>query len=155
MQTVDEMVIHGDADDIFLAAADIVRWPSFLPHYRWVRACTGPHGLPAVEMAARRGWMPVRWVSEQQVDLDDRRIDYRHIGGATRGMTVHWYIQPEGDMVRVRIVHELTLHAPLVHTRLGCWVVAHLFIHPIAGRTLRGIRQLIEDGKERPCGVPS
>ena len=37
MRTVDRASIAAAIDLAFHAAADVERWPEFLPHYRWVR----------------------------------------------------------------------------------------------------------------------
>jgi hypothetical protein len=85
-------------------------------------------------------------------DPQRRRVQYRHIGGATRGMRVIWAIDPAEYGVRVSIVHDLALEAPIVRSWLGQWVVGHLFVHYIAGRTLREMKRYLEEGV---CVEPS
>ena len=37
MRTVDQRLMRAPIDRVFAAAADVERWPEWLPHYRWVR----------------------------------------------------------------------------------------------------------------------
>jgi len=137
------------AERIFALAADVERWPERLPHYRYVRRLADPNGERRFAMGARRGPLPVRWEAIQRPRPDDGIIEFTHTGGVTRGMTVAWRIAPRDDgsgIADVSIAHQLTLGWPLV----GGWVARHVigphFVEAIAGRTLRRIRQLAEDG---------
>lgn len=150
-QTVDSLLIHADLDSIYQVAADITRWPQMLPHYRWVTVLDEHDGCRTVEMAARRDWIPVKWISLLTVDPDRHRIFYEHIGGATRGMKVEWILAMEGGAVRATIIHEMSLTAPVVRSRIGRWIVGKYFVHYIAGRTLEKIKELAEAGRDTEC----
>jgi ribosome-associated toxin RatA of RatAB toxin-antitoxin module len=93
-QTANEVIIQGDPDRIYQLAAAVEEWPTFLPHYRWVRVHGREGNRRTVEMAAWRTGLPVRWVSHQWLWPEERRITFRHIGGLTRGMEVEWRIEP-------------------------------------------------------------
>jgi ribosome-associated toxin RatA of RatAB toxin-antitoxin module len=142
--TVDEIVMRADPDRIFEAAAAIERWPSFLPHYRWVKVLGQAPGGRIVEMAARRGLIPVKWTSVQDWDSERREVYYEHVGGATRGMQVMWEIIPRADEVLVRIIHELRLEVPIVNSPPGRLITSRLFIRHIAGRTLWHMKGFVE-----------
>jgi ribosome-associated toxin RatA of RatAB toxin-antitoxin module len=129
---------------VFAIAAAVETWPKFLPHYRWVRRLSGDDERRAVEMAARRGPLPVKWRSILEPRPEERRILFTHVGGAARGMTVAWTLTEEAEGTRATIEHWLTLDRPLIRTRLGRWIVAHWFIHPIATRTLRCMKAHVE-----------
>ena len=92
MRTVDRIRVHAPFARVFAAASTVVRWPTILPHYRWVRVLDD--GL--VEMAAWRPFgggllkYPTWWVSEMTVDRPAGEIRYRHVRGITRGMEVAW-----------------------------------------------------------------
>jgi ribosome-associated toxin RatA of RatAB toxin-antitoxin module len=152
-RTVDETLVRSDIETIFRLASDVARWPKILPHYRWVRMLGAQDGYEKVEMAARRGWIPVKWTSLCRVEPARHRVYYKHIGGATRGMEVEWSLVEEGDSVRVTIVHEMTLTTPIVCSKLGRWIVGRFFVHHIAGRTLRRMKELAEEGKAESCVV--
>ena len=70
MQTENLVEIHGDLHRIVALAADIERWPEILPHYRWVTPLAGGGDRKTVEMAARRGRIPVRWRAIQEIERD-------------------------------------------------------------------------------------
>lgn len=152
-RTVDEIMVQSDIDTIFRLASDIERWPVILPHYRWVKDLGAQDGQRKVEMAAKRGWIPVKWTSVYTVDPDRRRVDYKHIGGATKGMEVEWRLEDEGEAVKVTIIHEMTLTTPVVRTTLGRWIVGKFFVHHIAGQTLQCIKRLAEEAKADQCVV--
>src|SRR5262245_25655334 len=93
-ETANEIVIQGDPDQIYALAAAVEEWPTFLPHYRWVRVHGREGNRRTVEMAAWRSGIPVRWVSHQWLWPEERRITFQHIGGLSRGMAVEWRIEP-------------------------------------------------------------
>jgi ribosome-associated toxin RatA of RatAB toxin-antitoxin module len=148
-RTHDISYMQACPDLIFRLAADVERWPEILPHYRSVKVLDEHPDARVVEMAAKRGMIPVSWKALQWTDPELRLVMYRHTGGATRGMYVEWRIEPLADgSVRVEIVHDLDLKAPLVRTAIGKFVVSRLFIKYIAGRTLRHIKMTAEQGRD-------
>jgi ribosome-associated toxin RatA of RatAB toxin-antitoxin module len=144
MRTVNSIQIHARLEDIFRLAAEIERWPYLLPHYRWVRTIRRSGDTSLVEMAAKRGWIPVKWTSVRQCAPQERRIYYKHVEGATTGMSVEWSFTPVDGGIDVTILHELTLTRPVIASRLGKWIVGRFFVEPIADRTLRHIKALAE-----------
>ena len=137
------LVMRAPVERIFSLAADVERWPDLLPHYRYVRR------LPGVErrfaMGARRGPIPVRWEAIQRPLPAERRIEFRHTGGVTRGMQVAWRFDDRGDgTTDVSIEHRLELGWPLVGELAARHVIGPQFIEAIAGRTLRRVRELAE-----------
>jgi aromatase len=95
-------------------------------------------------MGARRGWIPVSWVAEQECSPEAGIIAYRHVGGITRGMQVEWRITPAREGCSVSITHELNRPEGLLRLPLGSWIAARWFITPIADRTLQGIKVTAE-----------
>lgn len=144
MRTVNSIHIDAGFDDVFRLAADVERWPELLPHYRWVRTIWRSDDTSLVEMAARRGWIPVKWTSVQHCARSESSIYYQHVGGPTRGMWVQWSLAPSRGGVDVTIVHELTLSHRVVGSRPGRWIVGRIFVEPIADRTLQHIKLLAE-----------
>ena len=129
---------------IFPLVADVERWPEILPHYRYVRPVPDPQGERRFAMGARRGAIPVRWEAVQRPLVDERRIEFVHTGGVTRGMWVAWRFASVPDGTDVSIEHRLDLGWPLVGELAARHVIGPQFIEAIAGRTLRRIRQLAE-----------
>ena len=145
------MYVRAPLKRVFAAAAAVERWPTILPHYRWVRRLGGN----LVEMAAWRPFVggplkyPTWWVSEMTVDPVAGEIRYRHVRGITRGMDVVWRLVQEGDGVAVEIVH--TWAGPRWPWRwigrlAADLVIGPVFIHGIASRTLAGIKRAVEAG---------
>jgi len=162
MRTVDRIRVHAPFSRVFAAASTVVRWPSILPHYRWVRMLDD--GL--VEMAAWRPFgggllkYPTWWVSEMTVDRPAGEIRYRHVRGITRGMQVVWRLAEDGEGdpsvevgggsegsegVDVEIVHTWDGPAwPLIGRLAADLVIGPIFIHGIASRTLLGLKRAAE-----------
>ena len=145
MRTVDTIRIAAPLERAFAVAADVERWPEFLPHYRFVRR--RPDGL--VEMSAYRHFGPVRWptwwASEMRVVPAEHVVRYRHVRGITSGMDVEWRLVTDGPDVTVDIVHEWTGPGwPLVGRLAANAVIGPVFIHHIASRTLAGVKRRAE-----------
>jgi uncharacterized membrane protein len=153
VHTENSIVIHAPVKDIFNLGARVEDWPHLLPHYRRVTVLRNEGMVRLVKMAATRDGIPVSWVSLQRADPEKNRIYYQHVRGITRGMTVEWIIDRRPEGVHVRIVHNFnppwpTPLGPLIAT----YIVGRLFVHTIAGRTLRRIKRLAE---EAPDAAPA
>jgi hypothetical protein len=153
MRTVDRIRVHAPFTRVFAAASSVARWPSILPHYRWVRLLDD--GL--VEMAAWRPFggglikYPTWWVSQMTIDRPAGEIHYRHVRGVTRGMDVIWRLMENSDGcdegVDVEIVHTWSGPTwPLIGKLAANLVIGPVFIHGIASRTLAGIKSYAENG---------
>lgn len=148
MRTVDRATVRAPLERVFTVAADVERWPRFLPHYRWVRVRERSTDRATVEMAAWRPFgllrYPTWWVSEMEV-VPHRAVRYRHVQGITRGMDVEWQFDPAPDGVAVTIVHQWRgPDWPLVGRIAADWVIGPVFIHGIASRTLAGVKRYVE-----------
>ncbi len=158
MHSVDSVVIDAPAATIYRLAAAIEKWPTILPHYRWVTLFRDDGRTRLVEMAATRdGGFPVKWTSIQELDPDRNRIHFRHVRGVTRGMDVEWIIEPGLNGTDVRIVHEFNPPwPPLIGPFVARYIVGD-FIHNIAGKTLRRVKILAEaeDSQARTDEVAS
>jgi len=146
MHTENGIEIRGDVKRIFQIAAQVDKWPEILPHYRWVRVLQRKKRRTTVEMAARRGRIPVSWTAVQEV-FPYERITYKHIKGFTTGMDVTWSFKSVQGRVEVVITHNFSLAWPLVGGFVSKYIVGALFVKPIASRTLHHIKQTAESGK--------
>jgi ribosome-associated toxin RatA of RatAB toxin-antitoxin module len=138
--------IRAPYERIFRLAAEIERWPERLPHYRYVRPLPSSDGARHFAMGARRGPIPVTWAAVQRPLPEERRIEFQHTGGVTRGMEVAWRFEESGDGWEVSIEHHLDLRWPLIGAFAAERVIGPFFIDAIAGRTLRTIKGLAEAG---------
>ena len=53
-------------------AGNVAGWPEILPHYRWVQTLDRTAGGTIVNMAARRGPIPIKWTSEVRLDEEKK-----------------------------------------------------------------------------------
>ena len=158
MQTANSVEMAGDLDQIVALAAEIERWPEILPHYRWVTLLDGGGDRKTVEMAARRGRIPVKWRAIQEIERNGVTpvIRFTHIGGVTKGMDVAWTFEPKDGAVTVRIDHDFTPPWPIVGPAIADRIIGPHFVEAIAGKTLRTIKAIAEDRdpRFRPDGQP-
>ncbi len=138
------VTMNAPVERIFALAADVERWPQRLPHYRYVRRLPAGHGERRFAMGARRGPIPVAWQTLQRPLPEERRIEFTHIGGVTRGMEVVWRFAPRNGAVEVSIEHRLDLRWPLMGELLAERIIGPHFVEAIAGRTLRTIKRHAE-----------
>jgi ribosome-associated toxin RatA of RatAB toxin-antitoxin module len=140
------IMMHGPLSRIVELAADVERWPEILPHYRWVTLLAGGGDRKVVEMAARRGRIPLRWRAVQEVDrsVTPPVIAYHHIWGPTRGMDVAWTFRETEDGVHVCITHRFEPPWPLVGNMVTDHIIGPQFIEHIAGLTLGTIKSIVE-----------
>ena len=143
MRSETRVRIIAPLDRVFDLGAQVERWPERLPHYRYVRRIPTASGERRFAMGARRGAIPVRWEAVQRPLRGERRIEFRHTGGVTRGMQVAWLLDESDGTTQVTIEHELELGWPLIGG-LADTVVRRGFIEPIARRTLQAIKRLAE-----------
>lgn len=150
MRTVDRLNVRAPAGRMFEAAADVVRWPELLPHYRRVQFHERRADGGRVEMAAVRpfgpaGW-PVWWESEMWIDAAAHEIRYRHVRGVTTGMDVVWTVRRHDEQhTEVTIVHTWDGPPwPLIRRPAAEWVIGPVFVHGVASRTLAGLARAVE-----------
>jgi uncharacterized membrane protein len=146
MQTETSVDIQGPLERIVALSVDVERWPEILPHYRRVTVLAGKGDRKVVEMAARRGRIPLRWRAVQAVDRSGATpvIAYRHIWGPTRGMDVAWTFAPGANGVRVVIAHHFRPPWPIVGNAVADRIIGPHFIAYVARRTLGTIKQIVE-----------
>jgi hypothetical protein len=164
MEVVDDLYVHAPPATIFGLASQVEHWPTYLPHYRYVKLRSRrADGGGLVEMSAYRpfelaktssgslrlSW-PTWWLSEMSVLAERPAIRFRHVGGITNGMEVEWTFAPSQAGTHVRIVH--IWEGPDVPV-LGMWAAVYLigpvFVHGIASRTLAGLASVAETRAKR------
>jgi ribosome-associated toxin RatA of RatAB toxin-antitoxin module len=158
MTTVDEQLVRAPLARIFALAADVERWPSLLPHYRYVRYLERrADGGGIVEMSANRPFgivqWPTWWRSRMRVHPPATSprpvVRFSHVAGVTRGMEVEWTFHEVPGGTHVRIVHAWDGPAvPMMGELAASVVIGPVFVHGIASRTLAGLAA----SAERPGG---
>ncbi len=167
MYTEDRITIAAPLRRVYELAANIERWPELLPHYRWVTLLRdlpdrGASRRRLVEMAATRDGFPVTWVSIQELDPRQHEVRYQHVRGMTRGMDVIWELTSSvgtggTEGTTVRLIHLFDPPWPRPFGPLiARYIVGGLFVHDIATKTLRRIKDLAEAGEgERQVSIPA
>jgi ribosome-associated toxin RatA of RatAB toxin-antitoxin module len=153
MQTIDRVVVAAPRARVYALATDVERWPTFLPHYRWVRVLERRPDGTVVEMAAWRPFgllrYPTWWVSEMRLEPDAGVIRYRHLRGITRGMDVTWTVGGGDGAAAVTIVHAWRGPPwPLIGRPVASLFIGPVFVHGIAARTLAGVKREAECGSD-------
>lgn len=151
--------IHGDPGRVcrrvFELASNLQDWPRLLSHYWYMRVLEDSGRHKVADFGAYRdfGWrFPCRWRARQELFPEAGRITFEHIGGVTRGMRVEWRIVPCPDGAEVTIAHWLDYPIPLLGPWFAHYVVGKLFVHHIAGQTLRRFQAIVE-AEERATKV--
>lgn len=144
MELENQIEIIGPLERVFALGANIQDWPALLPHYRYVRVLERDDRVTVADMGASRDGFPVKWRCRQEPRPEERRILFQHIGGITRGMEVEWRLAQVGPVTRVTIWHKLDYPVPVVGPWFARSIVGRLFVHNIAGKTLRCIKERVE-----------
>ncbi len=144
MHKENSIVINAPRARIFEAASDISQWPSILPHYRWIRYIEKSPNKNLIVMAARRGWIPIQWTSEQIIDPERGEVRFHHLKAFTKGMDVVWTFTERSDGVEVKISHDLKPRIPLIGRFVAESIIGDFFIHYVASRTLYHMKLYLE-----------
>ena len=137
--------------------SELVAWPRYLPHYRWIRVMENHQDYQIVRMACYRGWIPIDWVSRFQVDPIHLKLHFTHLKAFTQGMKVVWHLDPLENETRTRvtIAHDLKP----VSQRWGNWIseriIGNFFIDYVATKTLRNFASYFSHKLEKLGGLPA
>ena len=144
MHQTNAIVMNAQEVVIFEAAADLAQWPSFLPHYRYIHYFEKGPARSVVKMAARRGAIPVAWISEQVIDRKKREVCFTHLKAWTKGMKVVWRFKPVAGGTEVQIIHDLSFRLqPLAS--IAEPILGGFFIDYIATQTLTHMKSHLEN----------
>lgn len=144
MNTTNRIWIRSDRDTVYALAAAVERWAELLPHYRYVRTEQQTAHGPRLKMSAWRSFIPVSWTSVVKRLPEERKVQFRHVGGVTKGMEVEWRLRSHAGGTLVEIVHVLELRWPPILRPAAELVIGRYFVYSIAGRTLARMKQLAE-----------
>jgi hypothetical protein len=158
VNTTNRIQIAGPYERLFNLASDIARWPDMLPHYRWVKILKQCDGTVIAEMAARHKGLPLWWKTIQRPLPQDKRIEFEHIGGVTKGMHVQWTFTPlrhpprplaeDPDDARevwlVEIHHEFNPAWGPLKPWLADRLIGEIFVKQVANKTLHRIKEITE-----------
>ena len=143
MHKTNSIIMRASRMTVFETAANLELWPKILPHYRYIRYLERGQDRNVVIMAARRGPIPIAWISEQVIDRERMEVRFHHLKAFTKGMNVVWTFHDTPEGVRVEIIHDLRFRIPVV-APLAELIIGNFFIHPVATRTLRCMKKYLE-----------
>ena len=143
MHTGNSIVMRAPKLTIFETAGNLELWPTFLPHYRYIRYLERGERRNIVVMAAVRSGIPISWTSEQVIDRDKLEVRFHHLKAFTKGMEVVWTFSETPAGVLVQIVHDLRFRVPAL-APLADQIIGKFFIHHSAGETLRCMKTHLE-----------
>ena len=138
------ITMNAPLEKIFETAADLSLWPEILPHYRYVTYLEQSPTKNKVIMAAKRKWIPIKWTSIEEIDLEKKEVHFYHLKAFTKGMHVVWTFTPTDNGVEVRIVHDLKSGMPIVGKFIAEKIIAKFFIHYVANQTLVHMKRFVE-----------
>jgi ribosome-associated toxin RatA of RatAB toxin-antitoxin module len=149
MNTTNRLQIASPFERLFSLAADIARWPEFLPHYRWVKILSRDGEKIRAEMAARHRGVPLWWRTIQQSKFEEKRIEFTHVGGITRGMTVQWTFDETGESCGgpvwlVQIHHQFEPAWGPFKSLVADRLIGKMFVTEVANKTLKKIKSIVE-----------
>jgi ribosome-associated toxin RatA of RatAB toxin-antitoxin module len=148
MHQANSIVMNASKPRIFEIAADLEKWPTFLPHYRYIRYLERGANRNVVKMAARRGNIPLSWVSEEVIDHDKYEVRFRHLKAWTKGMEVVWTFVEQPSGVLVSIAHDLHFRIPPL-SPIAEPIIGGFFISYVANQTLKHMKAYVENLSRR------
>jgi ribosome-associated toxin RatA of RatAB toxin-antitoxin module len=143
MHHINSIVMCAPKRRIFETAADLEKWPAFLPHYRFIHYYERGTDRNVVRMAARRDFIPISWVSEEIIDRHKLEVRFRHLKAWTKGMEVVWTFAETDEGIRVSIIHDLRFRIPRL-APLAEPIIGDFFIGHIANQTLKHMKTYVE-----------
>jgi uncharacterized membrane protein len=148
MKAPHSITIHAPLHKVFLAAADLTRWPEFLPHYRHNRFLSQTPSGGVVEMSCWHAGLPVTWVSEFRIDARGRELRFTHLRSTLNAIsgadTVWSFVEsPEGS-VEVTVQHHHAAGWPIVGRLAPNKTLGRLLLQRITGKTLAGLKRKVE-----------
>ena len=143
MHQVNSIVMCAPKQRVFETAANLEKWPTFLPHYRFIHYYERGPERNVVRMAARRDFIPISWVSEEIIDRSKLEVRFRHLKAWTKGMEVIWTFAETDEGIRVSIFHDLHFRIPAL-APLAEPIIGDFFIGHIANQTLKHMKTHVE-----------
>lgn len=143
MRKVNSIIMQAPKMSIFETAANLELWPKILPHYRYIRYLERNPNRNVVVMAAVRSGIPISWTSEQIIDRERLEVRFHHLKAWTKGMRVVWTFQETPSGVVVQISHDMQFRIPALAPLVDL-IIGDFFIHNVANKTLRCMKQYVE-----------
>ncbi len=159
MKAAHSVLVHAPLQKVFLAAADLTRWPEFLRHYRHNRFLSQTPAGGVVRMSCWHAGLPVTWTSQFRIDTRSRELRFTHLrstlGAIGGGETVWTFVERSEGEVEVTVTH----HPPGGWSAVSPGKALGRFLLPrLTAKTLAGLKRKVEAQqhaeKARAAGKP-
>ena len=148
MHSTSSIFIQAPREKIFATVSQLLRWPEFLPHYRFVHQTESKirsiEPWMGLHMSAVGGLFPVSWRAIFRADPSTNELYFEHVAAFTKGMKVVWQLTSTPDGTLVEIHHQLRFRIPLIRFFMEP-LLQHGFIEPVATKTLATFKRLLEE----------
>ncbi|SRR5579862_2911366 len=160
MQHTVDIAIQAPLTRVFSAAADVVRWPEFMPHCRYNRFVSHKPSGGIIKTSFSRPGIPATWLSEYRIDTNKRRLHFHHLKSTlniTQGMKVVWNFAelPDGS-VHVSITHHIRRKLLFLGLPMKDAALMKFLVYDMAAKALVGIKRKVEAQPPAPViALPS
>lgn len=143
IRTVNSILIKADIDRVFSVAADMEKYPEFIPSYKEVKVVSREGNKMLVERIGQVGKKMVKWKSCVMLEPNSS-IYAEQIEGPIKGMQIQWLFEDTKDGVQITLTHAFEYKKiPLIGNLIGRLIVARI-VKQMADETLKGIKTKVE-----------
>ena len=137
--------IHRPLKAVYSLAAQVDRYPEFLPQYLSSRILERQAGRVLLErQAVVRGQLHTwqSWVRFEEMS----GIDFEHAAGPLKGMKVRWQFEAlSPDTTRLTITHDIRVHRPFLFGWLKEKILFAPSVSEMADRVIDGFKRACEN----------
>ncbi len=148
IQRVNYIFIKADLDTVFSIAADVEKYPEFIPEFKTNRVQKIEDNKIVVERAIKIGVKTFPWKSVGIIKRN-HSIIFDQIEGFLKGMHTEWIFEKVKNGTGVRVTHEFEIKIPLIGNMIGKYLIWNLFIKKIADKILIRLKDEIENRRQQ------
>lgn len=144
IRTVNSILIKADLNRVFSVAADMEKYPEFIPSYKEVKVVSREGNKMIVERIGQVGKKTVKWKSCVMLE-PNKSIYAEQLEGPIKGMQIQWLFEDTRDGVKITLTHDFEYKKiPLIGSLIGKLIVAKI-VKQMADETLKGIKIKVEE----------
>jgi ribosome-associated toxin RatA of RatAB toxin-antitoxin module len=143
MRLEDSVLVRCPTGRLYDMVKDVERHADLLPGYLESRILERKEGSCLVQREAIVDGHKRRWKSEVWFE-GNRRIHFRQVEGPLAGMHVQWVLEPQNEVTRMSIIHDLR-----VKPRWKGWWFERWIARPAIERTARSVLEAIKTVAEK------
>ncbi|MBI4778362.1 SRPBCC family protein [Candidatus Desantisbacteria bacterium] len=139
-----EIIVDAAVSIVFNIAADMEKYPEFIPTYKKVRIVQQDGQRMIIERVGLVGKKEVMWKSEVWLEAE-KTISAVQLEGPLQGMMVKWQFEKRDGRTRILLVHDFEYKKiPLIGNLIAKFIIAQI-VSRMADETLVGIRRRVEE----------